>query len=294
MTVVQNPHCIVNFYGAHTTSENPFFVMEFFERGSLEDVIQSYVTLNKKMDFMTLINFAYNASVGIQYLHHKKIIHRDIKTANFLIGPKNSIKLIDFGVSRVQNNKRMSVTGTPVWMAPELLMGQRNYTEKADIYSMSLVYWSMISGKLPYYEIPILELTDSVSGGKHREQIPPGTHPALVDIIKRGWDDNPDNRPSIDEIVNILYELKDPKTQRYCVKAHEHVSNDIFQKIFTKMDTLDLICVFLTSKRFYEIASPISKGRHKGCKVIIGKIRFSYCEKIKAKPSCMLSKSSNN
>jgi len=283
MTIVQYPQHIVNFYGAHTTSENPFFVMEYFEKGSLEDVINSYNMKNCKMDLMTFVNFAFNASVGIQYLHSKKIIHRDIKTANFLIGPRDSIKVIDFGVSKViKTSHRMSVAGTPIWMAPELLKGQRDYTEKADIYCMSLVFWSMLTGKLPYFELSNLQLTDTVGVEKYREEIPL-THSIIMDIINKSWDDNPEVRPTIDEIVNSLYNIQHPSTQRYCVRVHESVSNDILSKIFSMLETVDLICVCLTSKRFNEIATFISKDRHQGRKHIIGKVRFSFCERLRVK-----------
>lgn len=95
---------------------------------------------------MLIANMAMQCANGLQHLHNKNIIHRDIKTGNFLVDSHFHCYVIDFGVSRVtavDPRSKMTIIGTPVWMAPEVLDNQPYY-EKADVFSFACVIWAMV------------------------------------------------------------------------------------------------------------------------------------------------------
>lgn len=94
---------------------------------------------------------------GLKYLHDHTIIHRDIKGANILVGNDGVLKLSDFGASkRLEelaggNIKRMSLKGTPNWMAPEVIK-QETYGRQADIWSLGCTVIEMATGSPPWNE----------------------------------------------------------------------------------------------------------------------------------------------
>ncbi|KAG5440691.1 hypothetical protein PCK2_000279, partial [Pneumocystis canis] len=94
---------------------------------------------------------------GLNYLHNKKIIHRDIKGANILVDNKGVIKISDFGISKkveanllsISKNHRPSLQGSVYWMAPEVVK-QTLYTRKADIWSLGCLIVEMFTGEHPF------------------------------------------------------------------------------------------------------------------------------------------------
>ncbi|KZO98756.1 Pkinase-domain-containing protein [Calocera viscosa TUFC12733] len=100
--------------------------------------------------------------IGLSYLHHQNVIHRDIKAANILLTSTGRIMLCDFGVSALlpsNNSKRMTLVGTPYWMAPEVINSSSSYDTKADIWSLGVTVYEIATGEPPYTEhLPVKAL----------------------------------------------------------------------------------------------------------------------------------------
>lgn len=89
---------------------------------------------------------------SVNYLHKKGFVHRDLKPENICLESNSTIKIIDFGTARkfTKGKKLRQVIGTPFYMAPEIF-NDLKYNEKADMWSLGIVLYILLTGKAPYY-----------------------------------------------------------------------------------------------------------------------------------------------
>lgn len=88
-------------------------------------------------------------------IHRMKIVHRDLKSANCLVNKHWTVKICDFGLSRIMTETPMrdSSAGTPEWMAPELIRSEP-FTEKCDIFSFGVIMWELCTLNRPWEGVP--------------------------------------------------------------------------------------------------------------------------------------------
>jgi serine/threonine protein kinase len=136
-------------YGVHATHH--FIAMEFVDGCSLESVIARQQKL--PLSIVTMIGLAVAAA--LEYSHGRNVIHRDVKPGNILLSKEGSVKVTDFGFSRIVNSLSARLTmanrvvGTPLFMAPEMIAGKQA-TYASDVFSLGIVLYILMCGRPPF------------------------------------------------------------------------------------------------------------------------------------------------
>lgn len=144
---VQCPH-LVTFYGAFFDQGNTSFILEYMNRGSLQDVIDYHGAVR---DEMILKRIAKQILLGLFHMHSNQQVHRDIKPANILLNRRGEAKITDFGISRTLAplQEAQSFVGTRIYMSPERIQNQK-YGYPSDIWSFGLTIQTLACGKFPF------------------------------------------------------------------------------------------------------------------------------------------------
>lgn len=142
------------YYGHYFYDDYLWIVMEYCPVGSMSDIM--LLVRDKGIDEKIIAAVCKAVLLGLNYLHHSKKVHRDIKPENILISQTGQIKLGDFGISSQLtslNSKKISIVGTPHFMAPEIIQGS-GYDSKADIWSLGITAIDLAQAEPPRFEIP--------------------------------------------------------------------------------------------------------------------------------------------
>ena len=129
--------------------EQPFIVMRYMAGGSLEERIK-----NQSVSPQETIRIFQQIAPAMDYAHHRGIIHRDLKPANILFDSDNNAFVADFGVAKMSEASTAltgsGIIGTPAYMSPEQAMGKHALDGRSDVYSLGVVLFIMLTGKLPF------------------------------------------------------------------------------------------------------------------------------------------------
>ena len=195
---------VVQFIGACTERPNLCIVFEYMRGGSVYD----YIRKSGPLRISLVLRIAVEVCRGMDYLHKRKIVHRDLKAANILMDEHGTVKIADFGVARVMDGAGVMTaeTGTYRWMAPEVIE-HRPYSEKADVFSFGVVVWELLTGLVPYSDMTPLQAAVGVVQKGLRPPIPPTSPPPLADIMRLCWQRDPAVRPSFESLKNKLGDL---------------------------------------------------------------------------------------
>ena len=191
--VLNHPN-IVTVYDFGEQDGNPYIVMEYVLGDSLENLLRA----GRQFTLIEKLEMVRQACLGLGYAHQKGVVHRDIKPANLMIQPDGHVKIVDFGVARLQSQSGHTQTGMVIgtfhYISPERLLGKQA-DGRADIWSLGCILYLLLTGRLPFpgddpatLHRVIREPHDALSTMLN------GYPPALDHVIDRALAKDPDER----------------------------------------------------------------------------------------------------
>lgn len=167
---------------------------------SLNDLV---FDMRDQIDEEVIAYILHEVCSGLLVLHTNQRIHRDIKSDNILISEDGTIKLADFGCAAQlfeEENQRKTVIGTPVWMAPELALGE-TYDMKVDIWGLGILALLLADGELPYaHESPMKILMLIRDNPSPMPKCPGKWSENFLDFIRSCLQKNPQIRPDAHQV----------------------------------------------------------------------------------------------
>ena len=150
LSMLNNPF-LVNMICSFQDNENLYLVMDLLLGGDMRYHINKKAVYNRKNDENQLKFIAGCVLVGLNYIHEKQIIHKDIKPENLVFDSRGYIHITDFGISKIyhpDNGKENS--GTPGYMAPEVLFN-KDHNFSVDYFSLGVILYELLMGRRPYH-----------------------------------------------------------------------------------------------------------------------------------------------
>jgi len=186
-----------------------WIVFPFVHGGNLYDLLAS----SKELPWELRIRLAHYAVMAVNFLHTQDppIVHRDIKSLNYLVADGKKLLLTDFGLSKAKDELRSSCTlvSSVRWRAPETLARSPKWSEKSDIFSLGMVLFEIASREIPFLEerneIGVIEMIKD----NERPTIPEQCPKELKELIEACWKESPTDRPTSSQVAAMLQQMAD-------------------------------------------------------------------------------------
>ncbi|MDZ4349929.1 MAG: protein kinase [Xanthomonadaceae bacterium] len=206
---------IVTVYDVGESEGVPFIAMELLEGMALD----RFVAAQPDLSLRTSLRIAIQVAEALDYAHRKGVVHRDIKPENIVCrDAAGNVKVTDFGIAQVGQGTPPDdqAAGTPHYVAPEVLRGQRA-DSRADLYSLGVLLYWMLSGQLPYQAASVPELLQKIVDddpaplvSRHAE-LPRAARDVVANLLEK----SPDRRyQNAEEVIEDLQRIDDRVAER--------------------------------------------------------------------------------
>ena len=192
---------ITKYFGCHLDGPRVWIVMEYAQGGSVRTLMKA--CKNNILQEKYIVIVTRELLLALFSLHKAGVIHRDIKAANVLITATGKVMLCDFGVSALlvtSHSKRNTLVGTPYWMAPEVAQPVPNYDTKADIWSLGITIYEMVTGSPPHSNLDGLKVVQLIPRTKPPRLAETEGSKELRDFVTSCLRESPAERPTADEL----------------------------------------------------------------------------------------------
>jgi serine/threonine protein kinase len=201
---------IVTVYDFFEFEDNHYIIMEFVEGDSVSNIINHQGAFD--VDYGTKI--ILQILEGMSYAHKKNVIHKDIKTSNFILTSTN-VQITDFGIAQIVGDTELAsegggVIGTPKYMAPEMILGKK-IDHRADIYSLGISFYELITGRVPFTTTGKSDFEVRKAQVEAPPPLPTEINPRIPkeieNIILKALSKNTNDRfSSVDEFIEAIIE----------------------------------------------------------------------------------------
>ncbi|XP_050552588.1 focal adhesion kinase 1 isoform X3 [Spodoptera frugiperda] len=205
MQQFSHPH-IIGLVGV-CSSPPIWIVMELATLGEMRAYLQQNA---HRLETCTLVLYIYQLSTALSYLESKKFVHRDIAARNVLVSTPTCVKLADFGLSKMVEDKsyyKASRGKLPIkWMAPESI-NFRRFTSASDVWMFGVCMWEILMlGVKPFSGVKNNDVIGKLENGE-RLALPPRCPPRLYSVMSRCWAYEPSQRPPAHQLKETLFEI---------------------------------------------------------------------------------------
>ncbi|PWH14292.1 MAG: hypothetical protein DDG60_08405 [Anaerolineae bacterium] len=218
---------IVPVHDVGKDNDQMFYVMRYMTGGSLSDRMSNHLSLEESVRIIQRIASA------LDYAHARGVIHRDLKPGNILFDDDGNAFISDFGIAKLASGQTRltssGIIGTPSYMSPEQAVGE-NVDGRSDIYSLGIILFEMLSGKLPYEATTPLAMVIKHTNEPipHILDINPNLPAGIEDILEKAMAKNRTLRYAtasamVADLVKLLPE-NNPPTTEYTVPVRRRVS----------------------------------------------------------------------
>lgn len=202
---------IVRVFESGKQEQHIYFVMEYFSGVTAGHMLRE----RKRLPFGEVIEIAAQAADALAYAHREgHLVHRDVKPENMLVDRWRRVKLLDFGLARIDGMDAITRAGTVVgslyYVSPEQLLG-RKLDGRSDVYALGVSMYEMLTGQRPYRGQSLTEMSDAILYGTATpiRQTEPSTPPELERIIAKAMARDLNNRyQNASEMHNELRALQ--------------------------------------------------------------------------------------
>jgi serine/threonine protein kinase len=178
--------------------------MQYADSGNLRQYLKEHFS---ELNWDDKLKFAYQITEGIKYLHDYDVFHQNLHSKNVVIHKKEAKIMLD--IMKCIETDSLDVSDEMIpYVDPKLLENHSyEYDKKSDIYSLGVLMWELTSGHPPFIDNETENLLEIHLISGHREKPIANTPIEYLDLYKSCWDPEPSERPSIDQVFNILGKL---------------------------------------------------------------------------------------
>ena len=196
---------IVKLIGIVRDNLDLYLVLELCKGGSLRSYLDQKRSENKRLPTGQVYDWAKQAAKPIQYLQQRNLVHKDIKSPNYLIAEGNILKLADFGITKNIEGTMQNATqrASPAWSSPELLK-DNVLSPSYDISAYGVVVWELCTTLVPFEGSESHHIIWRICYNKERPSIPTDCPKPLADLMRQCWEEDWHKRPSADHILVVV------------------------------------------------------------------------------------------
>lgn len=251
---LQSPY-IVHLFDYFTETGYRYMVEEYVDGIALDKLIGKQKTLPVPVAMLIMQDSCF----ALKYAHSHDIVHRDIKPGNILISKRGEIKLADFGIaSDTQEGDNLTETGvalgTPAYMPPEQFLDSTSVDNRADIYSLGIMLYEMLTGEKPYPQTFSVETLNTIKKGKYK-------NPRKI------------NKNIPKSVCRLIYKMTRPKQKKRIQNIDVVIK--IIKKYLSHYDTHELRVqlaksVFNKNVYMFPVIQPKDKIRRQVKHIVVG------------------------